>query len=211
MSGSESPAVVGPGLGGHDLPVQRGAVEQHAVLAAGHDPAVVEHHDLVGQCDRREAVGDHERGPSGHRLGERELDALLGGGVHRGGGVVEHQHPRVRNQRAGDRQALALAAGQGQAPLADLGLVALRQLGDEVVCLSSPGRLFDLLAARVAAGVGDVLRDAGGEQEGVVADHRHRLADAADRYLADVGAVEQHLTLGGVVQPRDQRHQARLA
>ena len=121
------PAVAGRGVGGHDLAIQGGALQQLGVRPLGDQVAVVEHHDLVGQGDRREPVRDHEGRATRHRLGEGQLDALLGGGVHRGGGVVEHQHPRVRQQRPRDRQPLALSAGQRQAALADLGLIALRQ------------------------------------------------------------------------------------
>ena len=110
-----------------DLAVELGALEQLLVVAVGDDPAVVEHDDLIGQRDRGEAVGDDEGGAPGHRLVERELDLLLGRGVDRGGGVVEDQHARVGEQRAGDRQALALAAGERQAALADPRVEALGQ------------------------------------------------------------------------------------
>ena len=80
------------------------------VVAVGDDAAVVEHDDLIGERDRREAVGDHEGRAPGHRLVERQLDLLLGRGVDRGGRVVEDQHARVGEQRARDRDALALAA-----------------------------------------------------------------------------------------------------
>ena len=89
------------------------------MVAVGDHATVVEHHDLVGEGDRGQAVGDDEGGAPGHRLVERELDQALGRGVHGGGGVVEDQHARVREQRARDRQALALAAGERQAALAD--------------------------------------------------------------------------------------------
>ena len=181
------------------------------MVALGDDPAAVQHDDLIRQRDRRESVGDHERGAARHCLGERQLDALLGGGVHRGGGVVEHQHARVGQQRARDRDALALPTGDRQAALADLGLVALGQAADEVVRLRAPGGRFDLLDRGVGAGVGDVLGDRGGEQEGVVADDRHRGAQRAQAHLADVGSVQQHAARGRVVQPRDQRHEAGLA
>ena len=181
------------------------------MLSTRNQASVVEHHDLIRQRDRREPVGDHERRASRHRLGQSELDALLGGGIHGRGRVVEHQHPRVREQRPGDRQPLSLTARQRQAPLPDLGLVALGQPADELVRLGAPGGLFDLPAGGVWVRVGDVLRDAGGEQEGVVADDRHRLPHGADRDVADVDAVEQHLAFAGVIQPRDQRHEAGLA
>jgi hypothetical protein len=43
---------------------------------------------------------------------ERGLDQALGLGVERGGGLVEDQDRRVLQQRTGDGEALALAAGE---------------------------------------------------------------------------------------------------
>jgi hypothetical protein len=45
---------------------------------------------------------------------------------------------------SGDPQALALAAGEAVAALADDGAVALVELGDPVVEVGAPGRLLDL-------------------------------------------------------------------
>src|SRR6202030_336639 len=66
-----------------DFAIQLGGAQQLLVVALGEDPAAVEHHDLVGERDRREAVGDDERRAPGHGLVERELDRALGGGVDR--------------------------------------------------------------------------------------------------------------------------------
>ena len=85
----------------------------------GRRSAVVEDDDLVGQRDGREAVGDDERGPPGHRLAQPRFDLRLGGRVDRGGGVVEDQDARIGEQGAGDRHPLALPAGEGEATLAD--------------------------------------------------------------------------------------------
>ena len=136
--------LVGGGRAGDDLAVELGGVEQLVVVALGDDAPVVEHDDLVGEFDRREAVRDHERGAPGHRLGERDLDALLGRRVDRGGGVVEHEHARVGDERPRDRQTLALPAGERDAALADLGFIALRQPRDELVRLRVARGLFDL-------------------------------------------------------------------
>src|SRR5664280_1591344 len=51
-----------------DLAIQLGGVEQVLVVAVCDDAAVVEHDDLVGERDRRKAVGDDERRAPGHRL-----------------------------------------------------------------------------------------------------------------------------------------------
>ena len=70
--------------------------------------------------------------------GQREmLGGLL---VEAGDGLVEDEDLRALEQRTGDGEALALAAGEADAVFADLGLVALRQLLDDVVDLGEPGR-----------------------------------------------------------------------
>ena len=61
-------------------------------------------------------------------LVQRLLHARLGLVVERRGRLVEQQDRRVAHDGAGDREALALAAGQGHAVLADRRVVALRLL-----------------------------------------------------------------------------------
>jgi hypothetical protein len=45
-------------------------------------------------------------------LGEKVEDLSLNGDVKRGSGLIEEQDGRIEDQRAGDRNALALAAGE---------------------------------------------------------------------------------------------------
>ena len=59
------------------------------------------------------------------RLRERLLHQPLGLGVERRGGLVQDQDRRVLQDRAGDRDPLALAAGEPAAALADHGVVAV--------------------------------------------------------------------------------------
>ena len=61
------------------------------------------------------------------------LDDALALVVERAGRLVEDQDARVGDQRARDGDALALAARQARAALADDGVVALGQLEDEFV------------------------------------------------------------------------------
>ena len=82
------------------------SVEQLVVRAAGEHAPVLEHDDVVGQRDRREPVGDHERRAARHHLAQRGLDLALGRRVDRGGRVVEDQDPRVGQEaRARSRSA----------------------------------------------------------------------------------------------------------
>ena len=58
----------------------------------------VEHDDLVGEGDRRQAVRDDDRRPAAHRLAQADPDLRLGRRVDRGGRVVEDQDARVDDQ-----------------------------------------------------------------------------------------------------------------
>ena len=95
--------------------------------AALGDLALIEHDDLVGGDDGREPVRDDERGAVARHPLQRVLDFVLGVAVERRGRLVQHQDRRRLQHRARDRDALLLAAGQFQAALADLGLIALRR------------------------------------------------------------------------------------
>jgi hypothetical protein len=155
-------------------------------------------------------VRDHERRAPLHRLAQRELDRLLGRGVDRGGGIVEHEDPRVGHERAGDRDPLALAAGEREAALADHGVVAVGQLGDEAGRLRALGGPLDLLAGRVRAAVGDVVVHGRAEQERVVGNDADLVPQRAGLDLAHVAAVDQHAALGDVVLAPDQADERRL-
>src|SRR3954465_12492452 len=105
------------GLAGHELRLRQlgeaAALGDELVEGAGlDDPALVEDEDAVGVADRREPVRDDEGGAPLHDLLERELELALGRGVERARRLVEDQHRRVLEQRPGDREALALAAGE---------------------------------------------------------------------------------------------------
>ena len=67
------------------------------------------------------------------------------------GRFVENQDRRVGENRARDRDALALAARQPHAALADDRVVALLELLDELVAVRDPADRLDLLARARAA------------------------------------------------------------
>ena len=104
------------------------------------DPAVVDHDDAVGEPQGRAAVGDEDRGAVGHERAQRVVDGLLGRGVDGRGGVVEHEDARVGDDGPGQGDALALAARQREAALADDGVVAVGQLVDEPLGAGRHGR-----------------------------------------------------------------------
>ncbi|MNC76678.1 hypothetical protein D3C75_1284480 [compost metagenome] len=74
----------------------------------------------------------------------------LGLGIERRGGFVENQQRSIFQQGTGNRQALALTAGQQYAVFPDLGIQALRHLRDEVHCVRVRGSLLNV-GARCAS------------------------------------------------------------
>src|SRR5208283_5004877 len=98
--------------------------QQFTMAAALDDAAVVDDADLVGLCDRRQAVGDDDRRSALTQGMQRLLDRLLGFGVERRGRLVKKDDRRVLEEGAGDRDALALPARQLHAVLSARRVVA---------------------------------------------------------------------------------------
>ena len=127
------------------------------------DRAVLEHDDQVGVADGREAVGDDERGAAVEQAAQRALDPPLGADVDRARRLVEDQDPRVGEQRAAERDELALAEREAEAALAELRVVAVLEPldelvgadrargGDDLLAASRPGRPKAMLSATVPA------------------------------------------------------------
>ena len=139
------------GLARHEAPVHAVARHQGGVGAALGHPALVEHQDAIGADDAGEPVGEDERGAPAHQPVQRVLDRGLALRVHRGERFVQDQDGRVAEQRAGDRDALALAAREPHPALAHHRLVALGQGHDGVVHVGVARGRLELGLARVGA------------------------------------------------------------
>ena len=115
--------VAGPG---EQLAEKRAALLQLVLGADVDHPAAVQHRDAVGQRERGAAVRDEQCRTSPHDLAQRVVDLRLDTRVDRAGRVVQQQDLRIRQQRPGECDPLALPAGQREALLADDRLVAVR-------------------------------------------------------------------------------------
>ena len=133
---------------------------------------------------------DDDRRPADLEPVERVLDERLGFVVERARRLVEEQDRRVLQDRPGDRHALALAAGQARAAVADDRVVAVGQRADEVVRVGRPGRGDHLGLGRVEAPVQDVLADRAAEQRRLLRDETDLPAQARDGDVAHVEAVD---------------------
>jgi hypothetical protein len=132
------------------------------------DTAVGDHRDLVGLGDGGQPVGDDDGGPARAQALEGVGDAGLAGRVQVGGGLVQDQQGRVGDPGPGEGDQLALPGRQQRAPLADLGVVAVGQAGDDLVGPDGAGGRLDLGPGRLGPAEADVVQDRAREQEPVL-------------------------------------------
>ena len=135
----------------------RAALQYHAAL---------DHQDLIGPADGREAVGDHKGGAPLHQVAEAILNHGLRFGVERRGRLIENKNARVGQNRARNRKALALPTRQLDPALAHNGVVALRKPQGEFVNPGNGTSGEKLLLRRIGPREDDVLPDGAVEEKG---------------------------------------------
>jgi hypothetical protein len=131
--------------------------------------------------------------------------------VDRGRGLVEDEDRRVLDERARHRHALALAARQARASLAQDGVVALGQPRDEVVRVGGLRRRDDLVHRRVELAVANVVGDRAREQQRLLEDHADLVAQRLELEVADVVPVDRDPAALGVVEADEHADEGRLA
>jgi hypothetical protein len=139
------------------------------------------------------------------------MDGFFGAGIDRRRCVVEHQNRWVGQRGAGQCDALPLPARQRVAPFADHGVVAMRQIEDEVVCLGDARRGLDVGIAGTRAGEGDVLLDGRREQEALLEHDVDCRAQRRQREVTNVGPIEPHGPAARVVEASHQQGESGLA
>jgi hypothetical protein len=132
--------------------------------------AVLDHIDVIRLIDKARAVARQDGGSAGHQPIQRGDDQRLAVGLDTARWLVEQQDVGVGQKRAGDADALLLPAGKTNAALADVGVVAARELHDELVGIRRFCGGDHLLHRRFAVAVADVVDDAVVEEERLLLD-----------------------------------------
>ena len=174
------------------------------MVAGLDDRPVVEHEDAIRSDHARQPMREDQGGAALHQPVQRLLDYRLVLRIHRGQRLVEDQDRRVTQQRAGDRDALALPAGELDAPLPDHRGVALRQPRDELVGVRGPRRRLELPIARVGFAEAQVVLDAAVEKVGVLVHHRDAAVDVVRMKLPQVVPADPHHAFVRVVEAQQQ-------
>ena len=189
------------------MPVQLATFEQFIVRTEIEDSSGIHHANDVGVEDRREAVGDRQRGAVLDELGDRLVDAALAVRVDLRGRLVEDQNRRIAQDRAGDGDPLLLPARKRRPVLSDHRFVTVRQVADELVHKRLLRSRQNVRLLRPPEPVSDVLGDGGVEQDRVLRNEGYLPPHRADGILRDIAPVDKDLTFCGIDQARQQRDQ----
>ena len=166
------------------------------VGARGDGLAVAQEDDVVGPVeDERARRHDDGRAP-GPGLGEPRRDARLGVGVDRARRLDEHECLGVGEQRPGQREALALAAGEGAAALLDLVVEAAGERLEHVVTTRDRQRGEDRRVVVLAPRV-ELVAQRAGEEAGVGLGHDDPSPQLGERGVGEAGPVDARLGLLG--------------
>ena len=179
--------------------------------AALDDFAAVDHENLIGPANRGQAVRDHEAGTPLHQRQHSLLDVHFGAGVDGAGRLIENQHGRVGQNRAGDGQKLSLPLRQVRAGFGQLGVIALRQALDKLLAVGQLRRAVNLLVGRVRTAIGDVGSNRSGEQIHVLKHHAQAQPQRAALDVPDVDSVDENIAGIDVVKPHQQIDDGGLA
>jgi hypothetical protein len=172
---------------------------------------VVKDQHPVRDGHRGQPVRDDHRGPVGQHGAQRALHQSLARDVEQRGRLVQDQHGRGGQERAGERDELALPGRQPPAALAHRRPVPIGQRGDEVVRADHPGRLRHLVVGGVRTAEPDVVGHRPLEQEFLLGDHDDLAAQHRVGQLPQVHLVQGDPPGPRVVEPADQPGDRRLA
>ncbi len=112
------------------------------------DAAILNNQNSVGVDHGCEPMGNDNAGAAFRQCLERSLNRRFAFGIQRRGCLIQKQNWRVLENGARDCDALALAAGQGDAAFADRSVQAIWQIADEAHRSRHFRRLLDIGVAR---------------------------------------------------------------
>jgi hypothetical protein len=175
-SGPEEPLRIG---------VQRAVMEVHGPPHLDDRARIHDRGPVAHRGGELEVVGDEQQGETEPfpELGEDRHHLRLGGGIHRGGGLVGKQQPRLGRERSGDHDPLEEAARQ---------LVGI--LGEACPGVLDPHRTEQLAGPLLAGPFRHVLVEpqALGEE----------VPDRSQRIGVGLWVLEDHRRLAGPVRPQ---------
>mmetsp|Transcript_39479 Transcript_39479/g.77658 ORF Transcript_39479/g.77658 Transcript_39479/m.77658 type:complete len:302 (+) Transcript_39479:208-1113(+) len=156
------------------------------------DLAFIHNTDLVGVTDGRKTMGDDDSCTLVplHQTVEGSLDHSFAFSVESTCRFVQQEDSRVLQDGSGDRNSLFLAPRQLTSSFADIGVVLVRELFNEVVGVGALGCGLNLLPCGSLFASADVLGDGSAEENRFLPNEANLVAKPLDIQPAQIFAVQ---------------------
>ena len=171
----------------------------------------IEHDDLIGTGDRRESVRHRDHRSTCRQSCHRGIDRCLGLRIEGRCGLIEDQNRRIAHDRSRDGHALLLASRQPVSALADIGVIAIGQIVNEVVNLGGAPRPFNRPSIRVRISKPDVLPNRRVEEKAFLKDRSDLTAPRRLLHSAQIQSIDEHRTSGRIVEAHQEAEKSALA
>ena len=153
-----------------------------------------------------------QRGAVGGELFQRFLNERFAFRIERAGRLIEQQDRRIAQNGAGDGDALALAAGQGDAALAHFGVIALGKFLGELIDAGGAGCGHGGFARCIGLAEADVVEHRAGENHRVLRHDGDALAHLLRIGRLDIDAIDLRcVPAAGSIEALDQGEDRGLA
>src|SRR5713101_3329281 len=181
---------------------------QFIVTSLFGDASALQHYDAVSHAHGRESVRNKERHFPRRELGKALENLELAARVERRGGLVQNQKLRIAQISARQGNFLPLPAGKIQARLeapAQHLFIASWQLRNHPVGQTFAGGCFEhfQIVNFLNPAHGDVLSRRHLVTHKILKDNTNFTIQVLQTILSKVDTVEQDLSLGGIVEPRN--------
>ena len=130
--------------------------------------AILKNHDSLCIGDRRQLMADYERRLAGCESIQGFDHPAFTGRIEPRSGLVQDHNGCVSENGSGNCQTAFLPSGQPRTRLAQLSLISLGQLLNELMSFGCPGSRNDFFLSGPDSRKGDVLPDRGIEDVGIL-------------------------------------------
>ena len=175
------------------------------------DVPLVHDDDRIRILDGGEAVRDDQARAAFHQAVHGLLDVFFSARIDVRGRLVEDEDVRVREERTADGDELPLALRDVVAGVGEQGLVSFGQGGRDLVDVAEGGGAFEVLLRGVRLGVAHVAADRVREEDRILQNDAHEIAQVVEGNVADVHAVEGDPAAVDVIESHQQVDDGRLA
>ena len=136
------------------MPVQLALGLQLLRGAGGLDPAIVQDNHAIAASNRRQPVREEDHGAISGEPGDGIIDERLDRLVERDRRFLDDQNRRIMQPGSGQSDPVLLVESQVMPERTDEGVIPLRQVLDNVVCMRVLGSFDDPreVVARIAPG-----------------------------------------------------------